>query len=242
VATGGGGGDAPVDVSTTRGFFTAVLETLGLPTTGPNLDWLVGWANKENTKARYNPLATTLKTTGSSGLAGNPDGVQEYTSGAMGVAATAQTLKAYPAIIAQFASGNALSTSYSNPAELIHAYGLWSGNAGDPAAAKSYFQAVKVAAQGGNVSGKLPSLSAAGPESWSLTDAANAVTGAVSGVWSGVVGPVSGVVAAVAKFFANIDIYLLRGGLLLGAALLLVVGLGLVGKSQGASLPAVVPV
>ena len=55
-----------------------------------NILAMVGWAQAEGSLADYNPLATTLKRPGSTDF--NSVGVQNYTSSAQGVYATALTL------------------------------------------------------------------------------------------------------------------------------------------------------
>jgi hypothetical protein len=52
-------------------FWYAVETKLGLPHTRSTHAFLVSWATVENTKAAFNPLATTMREPGSTGLAGN---------------------------------------------------------------------------------------------------------------------------------------------------------------------------
>lgn len=54
-------------------------------------EWLIAWAQKENTKARFNPLATTLSMPGS--LRFNSAGVRDYKTLADGVKAVVETLE-----------------------------------------------------------------------------------------------------------------------------------------------------
>lgn len=77
-----------------------VLLAIGAPATKQNLAFLEGWAHVENTKAAYNPLATTLDMPGATTLSGNPDGVKNYRTFQQGVTATARTIRGYPAVVA----------------------------------------------------------------------------------------------------------------------------------------------
>src|SRR5882672_8456777 len=81
-------------------FFGAVISYLGIPDTLGNRAFLVGWAKVENTKAHWNPLATTLPEPGATNLSGNPAGVKEYPNAQTGAKATADTIRHYPNIYA----------------------------------------------------------------------------------------------------------------------------------------------
>jgi hypothetical protein len=144
-------------------FFADVLRALKVPVTAANISWLEGQAVTEGTSAKNNPLATTkiLPNVPSSTLAGNSAGVQEYATRAGGVQATADTIAGYPAIVAHLKSGSILLDSFSNPADLVQAYTVWSGNTKDPAKGLSYFQTIKRIAQG-NPEGRLSAYSGIG--------------------------------------------------------------------------------
>jgi len=68
-----------------------LLETLGAPVCQSNMTAVVAWESAENTTAEWNPLATTLPAAGGSDF--NPVGVKDYPSLAIGLAATADTLR-----------------------------------------------------------------------------------------------------------------------------------------------------
>jgi hypothetical protein len=71
-----------------------------------NVAFLEAWKRAEGTKAANNPLATTLVTPASVGDF-NDAGVQEYSSAAAGVQATARTLLAgYPNVVRSLRSGD----------------------------------------------------------------------------------------------------------------------------------------
>lgn len=79
-------------------FWYAVETKLGLPHNRATHDFLVAWSMAEGTKARFNPLATTLREPGSTSF--NSVGVQNYATPESGVQATADTIKQYPTIMA----------------------------------------------------------------------------------------------------------------------------------------------
>jgi hypothetical protein len=65
-----------------------------------NIEWtehvrraFAAWMQAEGGSAKFNPLNTTLKEPGSTTLAGNTAGVQNYVSGGQGIDATAKTLR-----------------------------------------------------------------------------------------------------------------------------------------------------
>lgn len=110
-STKGDGSTSAGAGTTQQDFFTAVLKRMGAPATQANLSFLYGWAHAEGTAAAYNPLATTQREQGSTGLSGNSAGVQNYTDAASGEAATAATLSGghYPNIAALLRSGKGLA-------------------------------------------------------------------------------------------------------------------------------------
>lgn len=66
------------------------LQHTGLPVCGNNLVAVVAWEAQENTRAAWNPLATTLPMPGATRF--NSHGVRNYTSLEQGLDATARTL------------------------------------------------------------------------------------------------------------------------------------------------------
>jgi hypothetical protein len=119
---------APASSQTAESFWSLVLADMGAPITQQNIDALNTWSQHEGTSARFNPLATTQKESGSTNF--NSVGVQNYTSAEEGAAATAHTLEngRYPGIVAAFKSGNALSLLQSAASSAIgKQLQTWSG-------------------------------------------------------------------------------------------------------------------
>ncbi len=113
---------------TAESFWSLVLADMGAPITQANIDALNTWSQHEGTSARFNPLATTQRETGSTSF--NSVGVQNYTSAEQGAAATAHTLEngRYPGIVAAFKSGNALTLLQSaSSSSLGNQLKTWSG-------------------------------------------------------------------------------------------------------------------
>ena len=75
-------------------FARAFLVALGMPATTTRTEIIIGWENKENTAATYNPLATTLRVPGSKPF--NSVGVQNYPSFVVGVTASVATFTNFP--------------------------------------------------------------------------------------------------------------------------------------------------
>ncbi len=71
-------------------FFAGVLDRLGIERSNFALAAMETWAGMENTRATWNPLATTWKMTGSTAF--NSAGVQNYPDQATGIEAAANTL------------------------------------------------------------------------------------------------------------------------------------------------------
>ncbi len=157
-----------------------------------------------------------------------------------GIAKVVGPLQGYAAIQKQV-------TYFENPAARLRA--------GEISAAAQTYTSLSTASQGRSGSGSWLGQALGAAES-AAGGAAGAVAGAATDTWNtilGVPGDIAGLLAsplqaivaplvAVEKFFKNIDTYLLRGGLLVGAALLLILGLAALGKGQGlqAPLPAAV--
>lgn len=83
-----------------------LLDKLDAPRTPENYDFLAAWAERENTRAENNPLATTQDAPGSSSF--NAAGVKNYDTPGVGAAATYRTLTNgyYGDILAALRSGN----------------------------------------------------------------------------------------------------------------------------------------
>lgn len=111
-ATNEGAAATGTSIKSPDAFWYAVETKLGLPHTRAVHTFLQGWANVENTKAQFNPLATTQTEPGSTNF--NDHGVQNYPTPDVGVTATADTLRGYPAILAILRRGtNPASLGYS---------------------------------------------------------------------------------------------------------------------------------
>ena len=103
----------------------AILAALKAPATAANLSSLTNWFGHEGGGGANNPLNTTLHTTGSTGSI-NSAGVQNYSSPAAGVTATAKTLLGggYNAIVAALRAGVGLSNGDGQVASELS---TWSG-------------------------------------------------------------------------------------------------------------------
>jgi len=88
-----GGGTSPTYGDWAVNLLLAVERTRGPWARPPAIGahtWLIAWAQLEDTAARFNPLATTLRTTHSTPF--NSAGVQNYTTLDDGVLAVVRTL------------------------------------------------------------------------------------------------------------------------------------------------------
>ena len=105
-------------------FIRAVLADLRAPATPANIKSLASWFPHENTAAKNNPMASTLREPGSTTF--NSVGVQNYVSATQGAQATAATLDNghYPGIVADLKSGRGLCGDSSLAGEFL----TWSGN------------------------------------------------------------------------------------------------------------------
>ena len=81
-------------------FARGVLEGLEAPTSNKNIGFLLSWMDQENTKADWNPLATTLSYGQTTNF--NSAGVKNYETMEQGVIAQVKTLKSnhYPTLLA----------------------------------------------------------------------------------------------------------------------------------------------
>lgn len=132
-------------MSSWTGWETQLLDAIGAPVTSENIAFLDAWAlsegpadtigGGENQGGQYNPLATTLKTSGSIGTY-NSDGVQDYASAEDGISATAQTLtqgayaESYSGIVAALKSGNPYTYNGTNGAgsgiaSILNGLNIW---------------------------------------------------------------------------------------------------------------------
>ena len=120
----GKGAAIAVTSSSRTAFIRAVLADLGAPATSADINSLVAWLPHENTAAKNNPMASTLKEPGSTTF--NYIGVQNYVTATQGAQATAATLNNghYPRIVADLKSGRGLCGDSSLAGEFL----TWSGN------------------------------------------------------------------------------------------------------------------
>ena len=104
----------PACITTPADFAAALLNALPEPDTASNVEAVEGWEEAEGgnwyNTAEFNPLNTTYPLDGS--YAVNSVGVQSYASWAVGVTATADTLRSgyYPGILAALAAGDSAVT------------------------------------------------------------------------------------------------------------------------------------
>lgn len=217
-------------IKTADDFWYAVESQLGLPHNQVTHDFLVSWSIAEGTSAKNNPLATTLRLPGSTGLSGNPDGVQQYATPEQGAQATADTIKKYPSIMAVL-KGNA--SPFGNPA-LNRELNIWSGQRSKGTAVTDYVRNILLNFQG-NPSGKSASdwLSGTGA---GVASAVKKATEASVAPWAWASG--------FATLLGNLTSTHLwwRVGLMLAGGVLILAGLAWLAHSAGAPMPAVIPV
>lgn len=229
--TDGGGGNptATPTIKSADDYWYAVETALGIPHDRTNHAFLVAWANAEGTSAKNNPLATTLKKPGSTGLSGNPDGVQEYPTPELGVQATADTIRNYPSILAALKRGASFA-GVSSPA-VARELNIWSGHRSAGAKMTDYVKNVLLGFQG-NPSGQ-------GASDWLSYDLGNAATDAkklvdkVTPAWVKGLGDVLGKVLDPHTWW--------RVGLMISGAVLVLAGLVFMAKSAGVAVPVPVP-
>lgn len=102
-----GGSAAGAHGQNQDGFYVALLNKLGMPVTGANMQFMRAWNRAEGMdSSHYNPFATTQAASGASNV--NRVGVKSYTSFDQGVNATAQTLQngRYGSILDALRNGN----------------------------------------------------------------------------------------------------------------------------------------
>jgi hypothetical protein len=95
-------------------FAKSVLSALGAPVNPNNLSLINAWGDAENTKAKFNPLATTQDMSGATDF--NSSHVKNYKSYQQGVDATVKTLgySRYKDVIAALKAGNTSLTDFKN--------------------------------------------------------------------------------------------------------------------------------
>jgi hypothetical protein len=204
-------------------FWYAVETKLGLPHTRPVHDFLQGWANVENTKARFNPLATTQTETGATNF--NSVGVKNYPTPDAGVQATADTLKQYPHVLAALKSPS--YQAFDSPAVRMDLNRWQSGKQGN-GAVTSYTRSIMLQFQG-NPSGK-------DATDWLSYDGNN-----LGGDVASALGKITGL-DYLSKLF---DVHnILRGLQVLAGAVLVLVGVVLLARQVGlaADVPTSIPV
>lgn len=108
-------------------FATAVLTGLGAPVTQSNIQFIERWITREGGGGANNPLNTTQQMNGSTVLAGNSAGVQNYSNLDVGVQATVKTLLNgfYPNIVAALKAGTASEADAGG--QLSKDLSTWSG-------------------------------------------------------------------------------------------------------------------
>lgn len=103
-------------------FAKDVLQGIGAPVNANNLALIADWISGEGTKAKYNPLATSMPMKGavnagvSEGFTDNTAGVKNYTSLQQGVDATVSTLKGsnMSSIVKVLQAGNTSKNDFEN--------------------------------------------------------------------------------------------------------------------------------
>lgn len=229
-------GSGTAGITTERDFWAAVLGNIGAPVTDNNIVNLQAWAKAEGTSAKNNPLATTLKLGGSSGLPGNPDGVQQYATPELGAQATARTITngLYPKLASLLRHDQGFGANAGNP-ELSRELNKWSGQADAGTRVTSYVSNVLKNAQGIVGSG-----SAADWLSIDGNDVAAAAAGAAKKA-ADAVAPWAGGLAHLLGNLVDPHTWW-RVGLMLAGGVLIMLGLVKMAQSSGVSMPAVVPV
>lgn len=124
------------NIETPEEFAKSLLAYNGWPETQSNINYLVAWEAAEggnwNNTAAYNPLNTTLQTSGSANTTidtGNGVYVQSYPTWQAGIQATSQTLNSgqYNAIVSALQNGNA-SSSFASSSAMTSQISQWGTN------------------------------------------------------------------------------------------------------------------
>lgn len=192
-------------------FSKAVLADLGAPQTAPNEQSLIAWFLLEGGGGQNNPMNTTLKTSGSTGVF-NSDQVQDYATPADGAAATASTLQSsdYSAIVNDLKAGSGLANPGSAAAtEFL----TWSGN-GYSSVSGTFDQAAAYLKGGGSVATQGAGGSTTGSSGSGSTPTPAASTGIVGDILS-----------AMGLGSGDINSLLERAGLMILGGIMIVVGI-----------------
>lgn len=215
-ATKSGTGKSTPQAGSLSAFFSAVNHALGVPDTSGTQALELGWSQVENTKANYNPLATSQTAKGATTF--NSSGVKNYPDFQTGVQATAQTIRGYPHIYAALQTGSPIVGGLNNG--LIQDFTRWVNGGKDPAAGAAYARHVWLAAQG-NPSGK----TAADWTSGNISDIASAAGNAATSLFDKL-------------GFGDVAKAILYATTIAGGSLLMITGLVLIGVDlRGGSVP-----
>jgi hypothetical protein len=217
-------------IQTADDFWYEVEKQLGLPHDRATHAFLVSWATAEGTTAQNNPLATTLKLPGSTGLSGNPDGVQQYATPEQGATATADTIKKYPSIVTMLRRGVSYQSA-SSPG-VVRELNIWSGQRSAGAKLTDYVSNILANYQG-NPTGK------SGSDWLSTTGGVGAAASAVAGAAKDAVSWTASAAKVLGKLLDPSTWR--RFGLMLAGGVLIIAGLGWLAHSAGVPLPKVVP-
>lgn len=211
----------------------AVLQQAGIPVTQTNIDVLGAMAVVEGVGQQgNNPLDTTQPMPGSTALAGNSAGVQQYGTLPMGVSATAKTLTNgnYTTLVNLMKSGASASQIAASPGAVADV-SKWEGGGGastwkqvmgEPSRIASYISGGSPNSGTSGGSSQTPASTPSNPMAsipilGGLTDPFYAVGGAIGGAVSGTVSTAD----AVGSFFAMLPMYMLGTFLIIIGAILL---------------------
>lgn len=201
--------------NTFSGWETAVLGGLGVTPTKQDIAWLDAWHLTEESGASFNPLNTTLIEPGATSF--NSAGVRNYPSAKVGAQATVSTLEgsAYTPIVAALRSGDPVLYSVKsnvNDVALRNALDTWGSHSfASDVYHNSYPQGASVTGQGSNPYGSTPQGTAAAAGS----AVASAAGGLLGGIWDWILS------------------HLARLGLILAGAVLIILGVVLLGRAGG---------
>lgn len=224
-----------------------VLHGIGAPDTKNNRIILISWALGENTKARYNPLATTQIASGATPFNTLPGGghVYNYPDYKTGVQATTQTLLNgyYPQIVSDLRVGSFTPQQFFNDVNVSHQLGTWgTGDAlaqagidkatfivnanGSGFSLRAFIGGVGAALVPGGIGNAVPGLASG---IGSVVGAPGAAAGAVGKAASGVAA-IPGDIASGAETVAKDILY---GIILVVCTLTFLVGIILIGADIG---------
>ena len=195
----------------------------GNPRNGAAVVFLDKWASAENTRARYNPLATTQPAAGATDF--NSNGgypVKNYVNQNQGIAATVQTLQngRYPHIVALLTSPNTVKYLAENTGSVTKELRTWG--------TVNFAADVDRGTRSGGVRQTLEGIPAVGGQAAGAYDAAGQAAGSVADAGSAVAGFVGKLTSLS---------FLLRAGEVIGGAALLGMGVFLLAKQIGLAEP-----